>query len=124
MISAQKITDTAYKLANSAAKAGTAIAVKGKEKADLMVLEAKLSKAQRRLGALVYSLHRGGAKDDALVERYIADVDKIEKQIEAFGVKPAKTTASGAKASVLCPQCGAEVDEDAIFCSGCGSKLA
>ena len=123
MFSAKKVTDTAYKLADSAAKAGAALAVKGKEKAELMLLETRLSKAQRRLGAVVYSLHRGGKKDDVLIEKYIAEVDKIEKQIEEYGVHPDKNSIGSAKVSVLCPQCGAEVDDDAIFCSGCGSKL-
>ena len=40
---------------------------KGKNKLDLLNQQARLSKAQRQLGALVYSLHKAGEENPALV---------------------------------------------------------
>lgn len=94
-----------------------------------MALESKLSRAQRQLGALVYALRKNGDANEALVARYCDAIAQIEQQMEQLGATAApaaeSTAASGADAavSVLCPQCGAEVDPSAIFCPGCGCKL-
>ena len=49
---------------------------------DLLNQQARLSKAQRQLGALVYSLHKAGEENPALVEKYINAVAEVEKAIE------------------------------------------
>ena len=58
------------------------LADKGKNKLDLLNQQARLSKAQRQLGALVYSLHKAGEENPALVEKYINAVAEVEKAIE------------------------------------------
>lgn len=112
-------------LADEAAKATGVLVQKGKKQVDHMTLETKLSRAQRQLGALVYSLHKNGEQNDALVERYIAAVAAVEKELaELDGAPDAKDAAESVDAKVtVCPQCGAEVDPHAIFCPGCGYKL-
>lgn len=126
MISFEQIKKNAVRLADSATQVGTELYQKGKEKVDLITLENKLAKAQRQLGALVYSLHKNGEENAPLVARYIDAIATIETKIEAYGaVTPETPTvdATNAATTVLCPQCGAEVDPDAIFCPGCGYKL-
>ncbi|MEG1380725.1 MAG: zinc ribbon domain-containing protein [Ruthenibacterium sp.] len=125
MISLEQMKANAQRLANSAAQVGAEFYEKGKEKVDLIALENKLAKAQRQLGALVYSLHKNGEENEALVARYISAIAAIESKMEAHGtVTPAAPMPDAAAATtVLCPQCGAEVDPDAIFCPGCGCKL-
>ncbi|MEG0896098.1 MAG: zinc ribbon domain-containing protein [Ruthenibacterium sp.] len=126
MISMEQIKKNATRLADSAVQVGTEIYQKGKNKIDLLTLENKLAKAQRQLGALVYSLQKNGEENAELVARYISAIAAIEQKIEAYGVVTPETptaAAQDAATTVLCPQCGAEVDPDAIFCPGCGYKL-
>lgn len=124
MITFDQIKAGALTLADTAVKVGSDAYNKGKEKVELLALESKLSKAQRQLGALVYSLHKNGEENAVLVQKYIAAIAAIEKEIELMGpATPAAPVAADEKSTVLCPQCGAEVDPDAIFCPGCGLKL-
>lgn len=115
----------AASLADAAVKTGSTLYGKGKTQINLLSLETKLSKAQRQLGALVYSLHKSGETNDTLVQRYLLAIEAIEGQIAAETAKNKPAAAMpGGVATVLCPQCGAEVDPNAIFCPGCGNKLA
>ncbi len=124
MITFDQIKAGAITLADTAVKVGSDAYNKGKEKVELLALESKLTKAQRQLGALVYSLHKNGEENTVLVEKYIAAIAAIEKEIELIGpVTPEAPAGAEQTASVLCPQCGAEVDPDAIFCPGCSVKL-
>ena len=123
MITFDQFKRGAAVLADTALKTGTEIAERGKKQVDLMALRTKLSKAQRELGALVYSLHKNGEENTALVERYIETIAAVEKDIAALEPAPAAAMADDAQTAVYCPQCGAEVDPHAIFCPGCGGKL-
>lgn len=67
---------------DSAKKTAINLADKGKNQLDLVNQQARLSKAQRQLGALVYSLHKAGEENQPLVEKYIAAIADIEAEIE------------------------------------------
>ena len=61
------------------------------------------------------------------MEKYIAAIgaldDKIHElknQSAAEGEAPIDVPETPTK---TCPQCGCEVEEDALFCSGCGAQL-
>ncbi|MGN0974683.1 MAG: zinc-ribbon domain-containing protein [Gemmiger sp.] len=69
---------------DTAKKTAINLADKGKNQLDLVEQQAKLSKAQRQLGALVHSLHKSGEENQPLVEKYLAAIDEIEKEIEAI----------------------------------------
>jgi len=113
---------------------------------------ARLSKAQRQLGALVYSLHKAGEENPALVEKYIDAVAEVEKAIEEIKANmtdderaevEAQETAENTEPEAApaedeeieeepiqlrgetktCPVCKAEVDGDALFCNHCGAQL-
>ena len=108
------------------------LAHKGKVQMDLAAAQNQLSKTQRQLGALVYSLARNGEENKPLVNKYIEAIASIEREIDAlradetvpedieFAVEEPEETAEAAK---VCPQCGAEVADDAKFCAGCGALL-
>ena len=103
--------------------------------------QGKLLKAQRQLGALVYSLAKGKEENQPLVDKYIEMIDTIEQEItrlkatltpvEAAEVnfeapmeeaeEPAPQDAEPARKT--CPQCGAPVSADALFCNKCGAQL-
>lgn len=101
---------------------------KGKAEAQILNNQAKLAKAQRQLGALVYSLAKGGEENQPLVDKYVDEISAIEQEIETLkaGLAPeeaAAIEAEEAAAGKACPQCGAQVDDDALFCNKCGAQL-
>lgn len=115
-----RVKEQALELADKAKKVAVELADKGKEQVQLMELEAKLSKAQRQLGALVYSLAKAGEENQALVEKYVQVIDEIEKSIEELKC----TMAPQAEPEPpVCPHCGAEVGEEQLFCDKCGAQL-
>ena len=77
----EMLKEQGLQLVDSAKKTAQDLADKGKNKLDLLNQQARLAKAQRQLGALVYSLHKAGEENPALVEKYIDAVAEVEKAI-------------------------------------------
>lgn len=146
----EMLKEQGLQLVDSAKKTAQDLADKGKNKLDLLNQQARLSKAQRQLGALVYSLHKAGEENPALVEKYIDAVAEVEKAIEEIKAgmtedERAEVEAQEADAAAedapeqeekieeepiqlrgetkICPVCKAEVDGDALFCNHCGAQL-
>ena len=131
MMDAEKWKDTILAKSREYVEIGVSVASdlteKGKTQAKILSNQAKINKAQRQLGALVYSLAKNGEENRPLVEKYIAAIgaldDKIHElknQSAAEGEAPIDVPETPTK---TCPQCGCEVEEDALFCSGCGAQL-
>ena len=117
------------------------LAEKGKTQALLVNEQGKLLKAQRQLGALVYSLAKGKEENQPLVDKYIEMIDTIEQEITRLKatLTPAEAAEVDYEAPVeeeeaapeqpaqsarkTCPQCGAPVSDDALFCNKCGAQL-
>ena len=121
---------------------GLEYAEKGKNAAMDLAEKGKLLKAQRQLGALVYSLAKGKEENQPLVDKYIEMIDTIEQEItrlkatltpvEAAEVdyeapmeeaEEAAPEQPAQPARKTCPQCGAPVSDDALFCNKCGAQL-
>ncbi len=160
---AEKWKDTILAKSREYVEMGVSVASdlteKGKTQAKILSNQAKISRAQRQLGALVYSLAKGNEENQPLVDRYIDMIDSIEQenrqlkakltpaeasevehasvdveadmadvmadpvQEEAAPAEDAAETAGEAGAKKFCPQCGAEVTADALFCTKCGAQL-
>ncbi|MFI3169279.1 MAG: zinc ribbon domain-containing protein [Faecalibacterium sp.] len=67
---------------------GKDMAVDAAEKSRVEVLvlnnKARLYRAQRQLGALVYSLAKGHEENQPLVDKYVSVIASIEKEIETL----------------------------------------
>lgn len=102
---------------------------KGKVQAKLISQQSKLAKAQRQLGALVYSLAKGNEENQPLVDKYIDAIGAIEQEIEQLksAMTPAEQEADAVVEAEVktctCPQCGAELEADTLFCSKCGAQI-
>ena len=140
-----KIKEQSMQFVDTAYKAAMDIADKGKNQLDLASQQNRLAKAQRQLGALVYSLAKGKEENQPLVDKYIEMIDNIEQEIARL--KASLTPAEAAEAEYVvheevpadqpeapaaeavseehkaCPQCGAPVSDDALFCNKCGAQL-
>lgn len=138
-----KLKEMGLEYAEKGKNAAMDLAEKGKCQAKIVSEQAKLAKAQRQLGALVYSLAKGNEENQPLVDKYIEMIDTIETELaalkEALGsaAQPEPEAAPQAEVSVtielepqaapeahkFCQQCGAQVAEDALFCNKCGAQL-
>ena len=135
-------------MVDTAKKTAQDLAGKGKNQLELINQQARLSKAQRQLGALVYSLHKAGEENQPLVDKYIEAVAEVEKAIEELkaNMTPEEYMEADAQEeedavaveeeeeieeepvqlrgeTKICPVCKAEVDGDALFCNHCGAQL-
>ena len=120
-----RILDAGVEVAQSVKVAAVDLADKGKRQVELLNAQNKLARAQRQLGALVYSLIRSGEENRELVDKYVQSIAAIEAEIDRIKAQPEFTPAAAPaeKAERHCPQCGAEVEEDALFCHRCGAQL-
>lgn len=133
-----RLKEQGLELAGRAKKTAQEIADKGRDQLQLMELQAKLTKSQRQLGALVYSLAKAGETNQPLIDQYIAAISEVEESIEQLknGMNPAEASScEEAEYTVaaqdetenaherVCPQCGAKEQVDALFCSQCGTQL-
>ena len=123
-----KLKDLARGYVEKGVDAAKDLTEKGKAEAQILSNQAKLAKAQRQLGALVYSLAKSGEENQPLVDKCVDEISSIEQEIENLkaGLAPevaAAVEAEVAAAGKVCPQCAAPVDEDALFCNKCGAQL-
>ena len=140
-----KIKEMGLEYAEKGKNAVQDLAEKGKTQALIVNEQGKLLKAQRQLGALVYSLAKGKEENQPLVDKYIEMIDTIEQEIARL--KASLTPAEAAEVEFVvheeepaaepeapaadpapeehktCPQCGAPVSDDAPFCNKCGAQL-
>ncbi len=76
-----KIKEMGLEYAEKGKNAAMDLAEKGKTQALIVNEQGKLLKAQRQLGALVYSLAKGKEENQPLVDKYIEMIDNIEQEI-------------------------------------------
>lgn len=129
-----RLREQGVDLANTAKETAVDLANKAGDQVRLLEQQAKLTKAQRQLGALVYSLAKAGEENQPLVDKYIEAIDEIQanidrlrkgRQEEAPACAPeAEGEAEAAESTAKpCPHCGAEQAQDALFCDKCGTQL-
>ena len=144
----EMLKEQGLQLVDTAKKTAQDLADRGKNQLDLINQQARLSKAQRQLGALVYSLHKAGEENQPLVDKYIEAIAEVEKAIEEIkaNMSPEEYMEAETQAeeevvmpeeeekieeepvqlrgeTKICPVCKAEVDGDALFCNHCGAQL-
>lgn len=152
-----KIKEMGLEYAEKGRNAALDLAETARTQAKIVAAQGKLYKAQRQLGALVYSLAKGNEENQPLVDKYIGMIASIEEELAALkeslgpGVEipqadePAEEAEADAPDVTMeqtmeapvepeqpapeenehktCPQCGAPVSDDALFCNKCGAQL-
>ena len=145
-----KIKEMGLEYAEKGKNAALDLAEKGRTQAKIVNAQSKLYKAQRQLGALVYRLAKGNEENQPLVDKYIEMIANIEQELsdlkaslepdtviettfeeteESAADVTADAAAEPAEAkpedneAKTCPQCGAPVSDDALFCNKCGAQL-
>ena len=124
-----KIKEMGLEYAEKGKNAAMDLAERGKTQAKIVNEQTKLARAQRQ----------------PLVDKYIEMIDAIEKDLaalrESIGTPAAEAAPEpeapadsvtiefpidaqpAAEKKKTCPQCGAPVSDDALFCNKCGAQL-
>ena len=76
-----KLKDLARGYVEKGVDAAKDLTEKGKAEAQILSNQAKLAKAQRQLGALVYSLAKSGEENQPRVGKYVDEISSIEQEI-------------------------------------------
>ena len=141
MMDAEKWKDTILAKSREYVEMGVSVANDLTEKG---MTQAKISKAQRQLGALVYSLAKGNEENQPLVDRYIDMIDAIEQENRQLKAKltPAEATEvehaadpEADFADVMAdpvqeeaapaePEAAPEAEDARKFCPQCGAEVA
>ncbi len=114
----ENLLDKAKDAFDVAVKATEEVVDTGKQKFNVVSLEAKISKDYKALGELCYKKHKGEDIDFEKINELVADIDAKINEINEI-----KQAIKNAKAKRICAACGAAIEEDTIFCSYCGAKL-
>ena len=142
-----KIKEMGLEYAEKGRNAAMDLAERGRTQAKIVIQAAQAYRARRQLGALVYSLAKGNGQTSPLwmsllemigsmqgntlkeslgpaAEVITHDLD--EEPAEGSGITVEPTVEKDKKPDTdkkTCPQCGAPVSEDALFCNKCGAQL-
>ncbi len=81
--------------------------------------ESEVSKLMREIGRSVYESYKNGQEPPETINENIAAIDAKYKEIEEM-----RSKLRGYKNVSVCPQCGAEINSESVFCSKCGAKLS
>lgn len=95
-----------------------------KLKSDITDYEIKIKGMYEQIGQKYYEDNRDNAKSPYLeglnmVKGYQQQIEQLQQQIQEERVM----AAGPGQASGQCPNCGATVNEDQIFCTVCGTKI-
>ena len=144
-----KIKEMGLEYAEKGRNAAMDLAERGRTQAKIVSEQTKLARGDGQLGALVYSLAKGNEENQPLVDKYIEMIGSIEANLNALreslgpaaevithdldeepdegsGITIELTVEKDKKPDTdkkTCPQCGAPVSEDALFCNKCGAQL-
>jgi len=79
-----KIKEMGLEYAEKGRNAAMDLAERGRTQAKIVSEQTKLARAQRQLGALVYSLAKGNEENQPLVDKYIEMISSIEADLNAL----------------------------------------
>ncbi len=79
-----KIKEMGLEYAEKGRNAAMDLAERGRTQAKIVSEQTKLARAQRQLGALVYSLAKGNEENQPLVDKYIEMISSIEANLNAL----------------------------------------
>lgn len=88
----------------------------------IMSEEAKIREQYRVIGEIFYKECDGDAERmEVLSDAYREAFEKIS--VSKWKIDNAKETIAKNKGTSCCPECGANIAKDAVFCSKCGKRV-
>lgn len=104
-----------------AAKAAAGVLDSIIARAKIRTLEKEKKKYYIEIGKKLYDMSSDGG--DIAFEEEVASINKLQKKIEQIEESiPAKKRPSS-ESRMVCPGCGSNIDNDAVYCPYCGMQL-
>lgn len=104
--------------ASAASKKTTELTGLAKLNMNIKMEQSKLSDCYEEIGRLFYTAERNGEDNTSDIAARIMQADKIKANIAKYQADIARL-----KKIVICENCNTELNENAVFCSMCGTKL-
>lgn len=82
-------------------------------------LSKEISRRYEALGRAIYDAKKADEDINGLVEECVSGIDTLYTRLDHVNMKIARI-----KEKKYCTSCGALIDEKALFCSRCGSRIA
>lgn len=89
-----------------------------KQKIAAAELRGEINKKLRELGALTYKSQTTTSDCSADITKIVGDITELKENLDTINQNIAS-----AKNQKKCPQCGANVPKNSLFCNICGAKL-
>ena len=89
-----------------------------KQKFDIATIENKRNKDFEKLGKLYFESLDNNESDNAQINVLVQEIKLKNEKIEQL-----KNEIKETKNARVCPKCSAFVDDNAVFCSTCGTKI-
>lgn len=120
---AKTVSDKAVEIAKNVGDKTSDMLELGKLNAQIAASNSSVSELKERLGDHYWQKFEKGETldDDAVV--LCNTIKEYMEEIEALRAQLAKRKAASS-AAIVCPNCGAENADDALFCKQCGASLA
>ena len=99
-------------------KVTTDVTNQAKIRVDLHTQNVLLTRCYENLGRACYDHIKNSAENEAIIADYVAEADRLEKELCALREKLAALMGNS-----ICPVCGKDVDETFPFCPHCGAKM-
>ena len=108
------INETGREMADKAKEYAARVRLKTKIKSE----ESKIRMAYMEIGRRVYEEKKECFCEDENFSELFGQVEEIRRQIDDY-----EAELNLFFKGIVCPECGRRNEEDAQFCSGCGTKL-
>ena len=117
--SAARAFDGAEKFTKNAAKKTKGVIDRTKLKYTMSEIDDKITDVLAQMGAVIYNEYKSGTEFDGDMATKCAQLDSFYQEIAEI-----KSQIAELSNSTVCPNCGAMIDDDDIFCPKCGAKKA
>ena len=118
MATLDNFMNKARELADSVGKVTGELVDDSRLKIQEIKLNSELKDAYERLGTVVYDGIKSGARNQALVDLVVSEIDGIRRDLDSLKVKAPESSER------YCPQCGATNVKEAVYCCKCGAPLS
>ena len=111
------VSDVAVDAAYAAGKKGGELVETAKKHIRLQQRKADVEAALCELGAMLYATHTGNPTESDELLAKMEEIDALRAEIDAMEEE------LGREIVPICGTCGAEVQENDVYCRACGDKL-
>lgn len=112
------VVDKAKDLAETVGKQTEKVVEISKLKLQVSQVNSDVKHAYEKLGSAIYNMKKANYEDEGLIASVVEEIDGLmEERVRA------EAKLATLKNMVICEACGAKNQQDAVYCTKCGSRL-